>query len=247
MVVLAHEHQNFALDDPVWRDVGCEDLRWMFDYWRYGDEPLPLGFMSHQESDSSMEVVEIRNPAGMENVKAVMIASEWERGMAGGTFSEVDIGPNHPVWREKPTQISVKMGLPLLMHKFPVQSIQEGEEDSLFRNPEASALNYIVELGDPDWGCIADEFSGTIGSVLIVRADKKDLQPRQVEMLAAYCGAGLGYSMAIAVSGNSENLKETVMKEMMDKSIFHLFFEIGKQRYREKDPSWDNLQSPYKT
>lgn len=55
MVVLAQQHQNQTVNDPVRRYVGCEDVRWMFNYRRYEDEPLPLSSTSDQKSGSEIQ------------------------------------------------------------------------------------------------------------------------------------------------------------------------------------------------
>ncbi|KAE8441958.1 hypothetical protein EG329_004125 [Mollisiaceae sp. DMI_Dod_QoI] len=249
MVVLAHKHLQYALDDPIWRDVGCEDLRWMFEYFRYGDEPLSVIAVPAETGDSGIQSEGAKNgylaATGMNNIKAVMIACEIERRTTGNTFVEVEIGPDHPIFRESPTQISVKMKLPLLMHKFPVQAVEEGMDDLWFRNPEAAAMNRIVDLDDRGWGYVADEWIGNIGSVLIARADKKDLDAKQVDMLAAFCAERLGHYMDLVVNKTPDYSKEVITNELTHMSIFHLFFERRRADLKWDDASWEHVKSPY--
>ncbi|CZR64008.1 uncharacterized protein PAC_13905 [Phialocephala subalpina] len=255
MVVLATKYQACAMDEPVWRDVGVEDLRWMFDYWRYGDEPLPFGGLMGGKSVVTAETVISgvhietaesglgRSPT-LRNIKAVVIACIEER-KARGTFVEMSIGIDHPIFRESPTQISKKMKLPLLMHKFPVQAIGAKTEDSVFRNPEASAMQRILDLDDPGWGLVADEYFGNIGSVLVVRADRKDLDAKQLDMLIGFCVMGLGYHMDLAMKDDNEELKKGVTNDLTSKAVFNGFFEEKRRALRWRDASWENVKSPY--
>ncbi|KAF8857642.1 hypothetical protein BDZ45DRAFT_426042 [Acephala macrosclerotiorum] len=255
MVVLATENQNCAMDEPVWRDVVVEDLRWIFDYWRYGDEPLPFGGVRGEKIvvTPEMGISGVQNgisdtgrvtAVGGRSIKAVIICCQEERKVRG-TFVEAPIGIDHPIFRESPTQISKKMELPLLMYKFPVQATAPGLDDKEFRNPEASALQRILDVDDPGWGLVADEYFGNIGSVLVVRADRKDLDVKQVDMLVGFCVMGLGYHMDLAMKEDKEDSKKRVTNDLTSKSVFNGFFEEKRRALRWRDTSWEGVKSPY--
>ncbi|KUJ14297.1 uncharacterized protein LY89DRAFT_134141 [Mollisia scopiformis] len=247
MVILAHEHQRYAVDTPVWRDVGCHDLRWMVDYWRLGDEPLPVRIAPVKQDESTVQGVQVADEDEeilKHNVVGVTIACEGERDRTGKKFMEAEIGVDHPIWREEPTQISVGMELPLLMYRFPVQAVDMKMNDLKLRNPEASAMSRVIDYEDPKWGQVANNTAENIGSVLVVRADRKDLDAKQVEMLATFCDKLVGDFMDV-VSKNQRILKEKIKDECLDKSIFHLFFEKKRSALALEDKSWNNVESPY--
>jgi hypothetical protein len=234
-IILAHEHTKIASNKLIWRDVVCEDLRWMFGYWKFGDEPMEKGLVQGVISD--------HKDIGPQGIKGVVIACQAERQLAGTTYIEVCISPTHPIWAKTPTQISVKMELPLLTHAFSVQLIPNSIPNAEYKNPEASAMHRIVDLEDARWGLIPEKASGNIGSVLVVRLDRKDLDVKQAETLAEFCDSLLGDGMHRVLEGRHPRSKENYTDKIISKAVFYQF--TVRKALDEGDASWDHAWGSY--
>lgn len=247
MVILAY-CQRYAVDDPVWRDAGCDDLRWMMNWWRNGDEPLSDETIARELGLASKDISEPngdQESAGIQSVQGVMIACEVERKLTGKTFMEVDIGTDHPIWKTQPTQISVEMDLPILMYSFPLRPMGSGSDESRFKNPEATAMSRIIKQQDPDSENVESTKALDIGTVLIVRKDKKDVDAKQAELLATYCIEALKFHSYAFNPEHPKYSKALTKDGLLDKIAFHVFFELQREEWAEKDRSWLEAKSPY--
>jgi hypothetical protein len=94
---------------------------------------------------------------------------------------------------------------------------------------------------------------GPVGSVLVGRADGKDITPHQVETLALYCREKLEPGMKevnedSVIFGNVDEKGERrkFIKENMCQAKFEEFFEdLKKEKIEEGDESWADATSPY--
>jgi hypothetical protein len=104
----------------------------------------------------------------------------------------------------------------------------------------------MTDLDDNDWGLVREKWRRPerIGSVLVARADGKDIRPRQVAMIVSFCQALESYILK-ARRGDEEYSKERVMTDLMTMEKFHLVFNMKKEELIKKDPSWKSVKSPY--
>jgi hypothetical protein len=239
--VLSMATPKHALDEPQYRDITLQDFRFIIDYFRYGDEPGPL------------QVPSPHNKLAISNrVLGVRIQCEVEKRHSGNpkTYVSVRIPRDHHIFSFKPTQISRTIGLPLLMTQSKPHFIQRPKpeiesEGPLFINYEAQSLRRITDLDDNNWGLVPKNFGRPerIGSVLVARADGRDIRPRQVAMIVAFCLAL--ESHILKARRKDKEYKEKVMTDLMTMEKFHLVFNINKEKWSKKDPSWKSVKSPY--
>ena len=178
---------------PSYQDIVPSDLRVAADFFRvYGSgldhrgPPIMIGPVPTQDPFSNT------NP---ESVQGVLIASKGDVVMDGKVkFAQVSVTMNHPMFNfAKPTQISVHMGMPLLVRKisnFSRADLERGDKHYInpFQNRTALFLNMEADHRGESWG-YADiiEWDQTIGSVLVVRQDKKALTAQHVEAITKFC------------------------------------------------------------
>lgn len=241
LVILSMATVRYALDDPQYRDITLQDFRFLVDYFRYGDEPGPLQVPSpHNELAISNRVLGVR------------ITCEVERQYTGSPekYVSVRIPRDHHIFSTTATQISRTIGLPLLMTQSIPRFIRELKpeialEGSLWLNHEAAFLQRITDLDDNDWGLVRKKWRRPerIGSVLVARADGRDIRPRQVAMIVGFCQALESY--ILEARRRDKEYKERVMTDLMTMEKFHLVFNMKKEELVKKDPVWKSVKSPY--
>ena len=242
LVILSMETVRYALDDPQYRDITLQDFRFIVDYLRYGDEPGPLQIPNpHNELAVSNRVLGVR------------ITCEVERQHTGSPekCGSVRIPRDHHIFSTTATQISQTIGLPLLMTQSIPHFTREFKpeialEGSISLNHEAAFLQRMTDLDGNDWGLVQEKWlrPERIGSVVVARADGRDIRPRQVAMIVSFCQALESYILK-ARRGDEEYSKERVMTDLMTMEKFHLVFNMKKEELIKKDPSWKSVKSPY--
>lgn len=61
-----------------------------------------------------------------------------------------------------------------------------------FLNQPITSLQVNTNFEDSKWGLAPPEWQNWVGSVLIVRRDRKEVTPREVQMLAEYSQFAIG-------------------------------------------------------
>jgi hypothetical protein len=256
-------------DPLVYQDVVPADLRVVTDFFLcYGngvgkDEGVTLGppgldhlkniFPGLYKDSNTIYGVDISSKGDQEILNKVK-------------FIGVEISPTHPIFKDtKPTSISIHMGLPLLVRKYgnlPRSWIAKGEQLNIspFENRTALFLNLNANPKSDSWGyadIIEWDLCG-VGTVLVVRADKKAISEQQVEALARFCRDELlpGMQMveedawAIEDGDVSDKdhwkIKEEWIKTHMCREKFEEFFEKFKaEKLAAGDGAWEYALSPY--
>jgi hypothetical protein len=251
-----------------YQDVVPADLRTIVDYFRcYGEgldkDPgaFTIGAASLKDIFPSLS----RKP---NTVRGVDIAGKGDQHFLGQVkFSENEVTTDHAIFKDaKPTPISVHMKLPLLVRKygnFYSAWVEPGYAEGFnpFENRTALFLN--IETNEPGgrWG-FTDllEWDQNIGTVLVVREDKKDITAQQVEALCYFCQHELCPKMGLLMEqvydwgyeemGGFEKVakaKEEFVRKNMCREKFELFFEKFKQeKLAAGDGAWEHAVSPYK-
>ena len=201
-------------------------------------------------------------------IRGVNIASKEDQHFLGMVkFSRVDIPANHPIFNMKPTSISGYMKLPLLVSKHgnsPMEWLRQ--QDKLGFNPlqnrTALFLNFEADPRSNKWGFTdLREWDRDIGSVVVVRQDKKDITPQQVEALCHFCqhelrgpmerleeslGVGDDYGDEGGLPNTQVREREKFVKENMCQEKFEEFFrKFKRDKLAAEDGSWERAVSPY--
>ncbi|CZT53354.1 uncharacterized protein RSE6_14851 [Rhynchosporium secalis] len=179
-------------------------------------------------------------------------------------YTEVQVPVDHPIFTISPTQISDHMGFPLHVRKvgdFRRRDIEKGDNMGInaFKNRSALFLNMEAEIQGHNWGW-ADIFvwDQDIGTVLVVRQDKRLLTSPQVEALAKYCKLELLEHMEILGEGfydesGGPKSKAEVLKAKKDSIRLHIgreafekyFHEVKEKKVLAGDGSWEHAKAPY--
>lgn len=118
-------------------------------------------------------------------------------------FEAVDVLSNHPIFHDHDTSdITKHIGLPIFTHKCAHDPKWKNDEDNKIfegrcptQNQEATFLHLSLdpkgrldlEKRTASWGWAPMHWQCDVGSVLVVRQDKKRLTPMHMEALCGYC------------------------------------------------------------
>jgi len=159
----------------------------------------------------------------------------------------------------QPTEISVHMGLPILVRKCQIGNSFFNKRPNLNHdldsNAEAAILNIRADPTKSNFG-FADTLeweTGPVGSVFVARQDKKPITPHQVEALVEFIKTKLSPEMGKLkwkiqdweLSEQQKARKEFVGAEMC-RDTFQAFLEdFKKEKVDKGESSWADVISPY--
>lgn len=93
----------------------------------------------------------------------------------------------HPIFDGQPTNISKLMKIPLIIQRLPREARNNVvfDEDQL-RNDHCGVLHLDVLSHSETWGEIPSQWQNNVGTVLVVRQDKKDITALQLLAIIAF-------------------------------------------------------------
>lgn len=166
--------------------------------------------------------------------KAVYIHYFGNRKILGlPKYTEVTISDSHVIFtREKPTDISIHMKLPILtiktgyvdlcwVNKRPRVDYACATSKGPMSNRKALYLNLRADLNrEQNWGFFdMEKWDTIIGTVLVARQDKKDITAHQVEGLPRFCF----YDLSPAMGELGESIYEDYPRKSERKKIREKF------------------------
>ena len=112
-------------------------------------------------------------------------------------------------------------------------------------NQAATFLHLCTDPGSEDWGWAPMSWQNCVGSVIVVRADRKDLAPQHVEVLSHFCQFKMGDLFEDSHGCDPPISKYAVLEEMT-KAKFTAYFENYRHRMlNDGIPGWIDVKSPY--
>ncbi|CAG8949137.1 hypothetical protein HYFRA_00004759 [Hymenoscyphus fraxineus] len=149
-----------------------------------------------------------------------------------GKFPAVDVPFNHPIFAvNRGPDIPKQIGLDVRIYRYPPNPSWTG---SKFDNQAVTFLHMDANPHSPYWGFASHEWQSNVGSVLLVRADRKPITPRQVEVLTEYCWTKLQPSFESSIEANSLSARQRVF-DRINKQGFSEFFESYKKQQMRLD------------
>ena len=176
-----------GLDALANRDLDMADFKHIADYFlSYGHRPL---------LESPPEVTE--------RIKGVRINCLGDvKMMKKPHFEEVEVPGSDSIFSMHSTSdIADRIGIPILTRRCPPDPKWANREDvmfggsSPFKNQDATFLHQCCDpkaefdmvTGSLGWGWCPMQWQNEVGSVIVVRNDKKPLLPMHMEALVRYC------------------------------------------------------------
>jgi hypothetical protein len=186
--IIAYGKAGLGIDPTACRDLDMNDFRHIADYFlSYNYEPAP----------ATQQSTEIK-------VKGVKINCHGDRVMVGKPhFEAVEVASTDPIFTEHDSSdIMNRIGLPIFTRRCPPNPRWAHDDhnkifkgSSPFNNQDATFLHlccdpktkFDPQIGTMGWGWASQKWQNSVGSVIVVRQDKKPILPLHVEALCNYC------------------------------------------------------------
>ena len=191
--VIAYGKVGSGIDPTLCKSLDMNDFRHIADYF--------LSY-NYKPASGTQQPVSIKTESVMiQGVRINCVGDE--KLLKKPHFEAIDVPLTDPVFsRHDTSDIAERIGLPILTRKCPPDPKWiNDEEDKIFEgkspfdNQDATFLHLCcdprAELNDRTgtlgWGLAALQWQSSVGSVVVVRQDRKPLFPLQAEALCRYC------------------------------------------------------------
>lgn len=182
----------------------------------------------------------------MSTTKGVRIHCSGDIDVLGSAkYTAVELTPNDPVFVADITTVSEALQVPLRMCRCPADPAWKDDDVTGRYNNQAAAfltlrVNPALEDG---WAMAPMKWQNRVGSVVVVRADGKDITPQQVETVCYYARYEL--EDPIQDAAESESMKKRLkVAALFTPGKFREFFAKFKAKKAGEDPSWDAAVCP---
>ena len=184
-----------------------------------------------------------------QTIKGVRISCEGDIEFLGATkFIPVDISTLDPVVAAEISKSSEMLGVPVRVRKLPPDSAwKDSGECGIFVNQAVTFLFRAMDPQQDDFGWAPHEWAFSVGSVLVVRADGKDMTPQQVEALCYYSREHTTdmFQDASEHEGMTGSKEEMVkLAALFNPEAFRKFFADFKMKKMGVDAGWATAVSP---
>lgn len=189
---------------------------------------------------TSKATSEVHAAAHTDKVQGVRINCDSDIGVLGATrYNVVEVAPNDPIFGGEIATVSQALHVPLRMRKclpYPAQ-----KKDGVIGQYDNQAATFLMRCVDPareeEWSMAPMSWQDRVGSVVVVRADGKEITPQQVEAISYYSQHEL--DDAIQDASESGSKKERVkVAALFTPSKFREFFTKFTAKKAGEDPSW---------
>ena len=138
-------------------------------------------------------------------------------------------------------QITMRMGISLDLHYIDSKARWGNiDVETLDFDPEEN--NEVWHLSHYNEDSQVSTWSGH-GSVGVLRRDRREITPEQVEAICLYCQHQLYPAVKVCTS---EEQRESVVKSLMTRGKFEKFFKLTKEEMIKKgNTSWETAISPF--
>jgi hypothetical protein len=169
-------------------------------------------------------------------------------------FVAVDVPATDDRFRCIPTEFSMSMGLPLIVY-VSVDMSDRTQDLSGLMNRTGAYFYRPVNPEKPNFGfyTVWEQTMMSVGTVLVMRHDKKDITVKQVEAIAHYIRYHWDeeYRLLTRMACNKKERKvlrrqrRAFLEDKLSRAAFETFFASFKQSRGYGDRSWYREKSPY--
>lgn len=183
------------------------------------------------------------------NIKGVRISCDGDiRFLGAETFVPVDVSIFDPVDLAHKSKSSEMVGVPIRVRKLPPHPAwKDSGICSIQENQGATFLFRAMDPEQEDFSFVPVYWDYPVGSVLVVRADGKDITPQQVEALCYYSSEHTVDKVQDAMeyqgfTGSNEEMVK--LAALFHPGEFRKFFADFKAKKMGEDASWVTAVSP---
>lgn len=237
--IIAYGKVGLGIDPIACKDLDMTDFRHIADYFlSYGYKPT-----SATQETTGTKVLGVRiNCIGDEKILNKPCFEAVEVPFTDAIFSEHDT-----------SDIAERIGLPIFTQRCSPDprwaKDQENEYfdgQSLFNNQDATFLHLCCDpksrvepltlTGPMGWGWASGQWQSDVGSIIVVRQDKKPLSPLHVEALCKYCCYEIRPLLAHSIGEYSpeEPMSKDAVLAMISRSTFVIYwYKLLEEKHKE--------------
>ncbi len=184
-----------------------------------------------------------------QTVKGVRISCSGDiRVLGADKFIPVELSVSDPVFLADKSTSSDMLGVPLRVRKLPPHPAwKDSGECGIYENQEVTLLFRAMDPKQGDFGFAPFAWDLRVGSVLVVRDDRTDITPQQVEALCYYSSEHTT-DMFQDASEHQEftgsNEEQVKLAGLFTPEKFHDFFADFKSEKMVNDAGWVTAVSP---
>ena len=245
--IIAYGNVGQGINPTACRDLDMNDFRHITDFFlSYDYKPTSA---THQSVDVKVQAVRI-NCVGDQKL------------FNKPHYEAVEITLTDPIFSEHDTSdITKRIGLPIFTRRCPPDpkwANKRGnkifERGSPFNNPDATFLHLCCDpkagfdphSGSLGWAWAPKPWQNSVGSVIVVRQDKKSLLPLHMEALCKYCRYEIRPLLAHSIGeyDPEERMKPDAVLAMICRPTFIIFYyKLLSERDREVEAT--DVPTPY--
>lgn len=173
-------------------------------------------------------------------VKGVKISCRGEQTTFGtAKYVAVDVPKDHPVFNSPIAPMSELVGLPVRARKYPAdRRWRDNTVSDVFENQAVTFLHQTTDVTSSAWGWAPFQWQNEIGSVLVVRSDKKDITTHLVEALCHFCQNKMQPLFENGLGGGLVDMTREEVTGHITPEKFRQYFEVVRGTRIGDDPSW---------
>ncbi len=228
----------------VLRAEGKAGNPWVFQDVTQADFRVAVDFFI-QSGEQTMEELAIRGMYPEIKVNGVKINCEADLKPFGAEqYAAVRVPRDHPIFHvTEPVEISKYLGFPILVYRY-LFDIPLGADTLPYTNSPASYLHMCFDPSALACGMVPLGWDTLVGSVLVVRQDRKDITPHQVEALCSYCELGGIVPDDVGKGGFFDALSDSIARDLLNRNKFREYFEEYAESRTLTDAAWFSATPP---
>lgn len=242
VAVLTCSEDSHGNASPTLGDMTMTDFRDLIDFFKsygeYVEGQEDFGPSSFWWLAPMLKQEMITRP----QIQVIKISSNVEYKATGVKYASFNIGEGHPAMIcLQPLPITVKLGLPLVMRRFPSDDSTKAEaevQDTNNAGPEL--LPMCIDPRSQFWGQAPKSL--VQGNLVVMRHDRKDLHLHHLEALFMYLYQIVYPAIEETLQPEPKRDKVEVL-EMLHPSRFDWYFLVFRKERSKHDPSWKNTPS----
>lgn len=233
-------HDDYA--SPALGDMTMTDLRDLVEFFRtYGecvDGQDDFGPSSFWWLAPMLKQEMITRP----QIQVIKVSGNVEQKLTGVKYNPFNVGEGHPAMVcLQPLPITVSLGLPLVMRRFPNDDTIKAEAEVRgIGNAGPDLLPMCIDPKSQLWGQAP---KGLVqGNMVMMRHDGKDLHQHHLETLFMYLYQ-VFYPAIEETLGAEPKRERLEVLEMLHPSRLDWYFRVFRKERSKQDASWKNTPS----
>lgn len=228
---------------PVLLDITMTDYRDLIDFFRdYGqyvvgeEDFAPISFWWLAPA---LKQKLISQP----QFQVVRLSCDVEYEATNNKYSPFNIGIGHPATAFlQPCAVTDRIGIPLVIRRSPTDSAYRANAEATGNtNYGPNLLLMDVDPTSNTWGLVPENL--TQGSVVVMRADSRDLHPHHLEAIIMYLKDPIYPALRASTGPNPERTRSSVL-EMLAGDRFFWHYTRYKKMKIDIDGTWKSTPDP---